>query len=644
VSGFAGIWDPGGPPLEPETLERLWKPISYRGPDGTSTWIGRTGGVVAGVLRVTPESSTERQPHLSTGGHVIVFDGRLDDRETLIRQLGRAIEPSAPDPVLIGAAYERWGEGFARRLRGDYATVVLDPDRGLLLARDVVGTRPLYLAELSTGGVAFASEIKALAEVPGVSLAPNDAVLAEFLLGGNARTTLFDSFFAGVRSVPPGVTIRASGSGVRWDTHDELDPDARVRFRSYGDYVEAYREHFQRAVDRRLRASTPIGLLVSGGLDSSSIWAVAADRLRVSEPSAGLVPITYTFEAGSPGDERRFVRALEDRLSTTVDEVPMSHADLLARAEEQTFVLEQPVLNEAWAAQEAVWDLLRDTGSKVYLSGLWGDQVLVEQSYLVDLVNRGRFATVRRHISEMELWPGDVDAERVRRNILGEVVRWHLPRALVPIARRARTRAGGLRHDAPWYSDHLRELALRPPSRAFVGGWSRSGVHGRSVFGRLRSPYNVAGFLLEAKSSAWAGFDHWMPFLDRDLIRFVMAIPGEVMSSGGRPRGLHRDAMAGALPDEIRLRRTKADGTSLSNRSLQEQASGIQGWFQRGILSASISLTDREILADAVLSALDRLKGENGFEAGLALLDIIALEAWVRGFFSSDASETMRSG
>ena len=168
--------------------------------------------------------------------------------------------------------------------------------RRLLLARDVVGTRLLVFSKTPAGDVLFGSEAKALFADPSVPSDPNLDVVAEYLLGGNARATPWDSFFAAVRRVPPGVTVLVDDAGITWRTHDAFDLGRRTIHREYESYVEEYRARFTEAVMRRLRSAHPVGLFVSGGLDSSSILAVAV--MQGGGPE--LVPVNLSFPKGSP--------------------------------------------------------------------------------------------------------------------------------------------------------------------------------------------------------------------------------------------------------------------------------------------------------------------------------------------------------
>jgi asparagine synthase (glutamine-hydrolysing) len=171
MSGIVGIWNLDGKPVEREVLARMSATMAHRGPDGEEMWIKGPVGLGCQLLRVTPESEKETQPLVDSSGAVVVFDGRLDNREELLESLKDSyqVSSSSPDPDLVLAAYEAFGDRLPERLAGDFAFGLFDPNRQqILLARDAIGIRPLYYCR-TRDTFLFASEIKALLAHPEVS-------------------------------------------------------------------------------------------------------------------------------------------------------------------------------------------------------------------------------------------------------------------------------------------------------------------------------------------------------------------------------------------------------------------------------------------------------------------------------------------
>jgi asparagine synthase (glutamine-hydrolysing) len=627
VGGFVGLF--GDPAIPADDLDAAVSTIQHRGRDGWNIHTEPGYVVAGGVNRVTSESAGERQPWVGGAGVVVVFDGRLDERADLARALGlRATDQS--DPALVEAAFSRFGERFVERLHGDFVVAVYDPkSQTLYLARDAVGVRPLVIWR-EGGRVAFACEAKAVLRLLGQGPLPNEDLLAETLLGGNARASRWDTFFAGISSVPPGVVVKVRNGVVTWRTFFRFEVPPRGSGGSFEATVEGFRDTFFRSVRRRLRTEGPPAVLVSGGLDSSSIFCTALDIARkegLPEP----VGFTWTFPEGSAGDEEYFVRAIEGAYDTQVIRVPMVHERLVAGSRRQAWIVEAPRLNESWAGLEAAWSAMHERGCRVQLSGLWGDQLMIDQSYLVDLFDRFRLADIRRHLAAYPLWMTDVDPGVFRRGLVKDLIRWHVPRSLIPSARRLNSRANGLRHDLPPVTDRLRATALGSARRTPIGGLSRTSVHGRSILGRVSSVQNVLGMASECTSAAAGGVESWLPMLDRDLISFLIAIPGEHMTPDGRSRGLLRDAMQRVVPDVILDRRSKGDGTAFSASALARQAQGIATVLSGDTVSARMGWVDSVTLRTR-LPDLVRLVGDGDFGAGLELLDLLALESWADVF------------
>ncbi len=147
MSGIVGMWNLDGKPVEREVLARMSGTMAHRGLDGEEMWIEGPVGLGCQLLRVTPESEKETQPLVDSSGAVLVFDGRLDNREELLASLrdSHQVSSSSPDPALVLAAYEAFGDRLPERLAGDFALGLFDPNRHqVLLARDAIGIRPLY--------------------------------------------------------------------------------------------------------------------------------------------------------------------------------------------------------------------------------------------------------------------------------------------------------------------------------------------------------------------------------------------------------------------------------------------------------------------------------------------------------------------
>src|SRR5581483_10562903 len=283
MSGLVAILNRAGQPADSSLLTRMLAAAPHRGPDGFGGWFEGPVALGSAQLHSTPESLGERQPLSDKAAETwIVCDGRLDNRAELMAALGDALpDPeTASDAACIAAAYGRWGEGCPSRLLGDFAFAIWDRRRRhLFCARDLVGIRPLYYRLTETSFYA-ASETRQLLNVPDAALRPNVGMMAEYLSGRllSVEETLHD----GILRLPAGHSLTVTSETIRVRRYDEIKL-TRIRLRNDQEYAEAFLSHFREAVACRMRSHTAIGVTVSGGLDSSSVFGMAC-RLAGDQP------------------------------------------------------------------------------------------------------------------------------------------------------------------------------------------------------------------------------------------------------------------------------------------------------------------------------------------------------------------------
>ena len=286
MTALAAVVSLDGRPAEPERLERLARPAPGNAVDVVDTWVEGPAGLACALTRIAPESETARRPLLDPGsGVVAIVEGRLDNRRELRAAL--EVDERADDAVYVLAAHHQWGAGAAARLLGDFVTVVWDPRAGgrLLVASDPMGMRPLYYA-VEDGFLLLASTLEQLLQ--GLDRAPsvNDEMTSTYVY----RPLLewpHASFLAGVESLRGGELLDVRDGSVekrrywRWPEHPPERHAAR------GDEVEEFRSLLEDAVRCRIRSARPVGIYLSGGLDSSAITSVAG-TMRHRDPSLDL--------------------------------------------------------------------------------------------------------------------------------------------------------------------------------------------------------------------------------------------------------------------------------------------------------------------------------------------------------------------
>jgi asparagine synthase (glutamine-hydrolysing) len=641
VSGITGIWHRDGRPVAAEELDRMSRRLAHRGGDARGAWREGSIGLACELRRVTPESLNESQPARHPAGHVLVFDGRLDCREELLALVpAGSIAPDAPDPDLLLAAYAERGEELLPRLVGDFAFALFDPRRQtLLLVRDPIGVRAIYY-HLAGATLLFGSEIKALLAHPLTRTRPSDVDLADLLIANSPLQNRQLTCFEGIEVVSPShvVTVTPEKLTNRW--YWDFDGKQRIRLKNLDEYAEAFREHFTRAVRRPLRSAFPVAFQVSGGLDSSSIFCVAAN-LRRAAPDA--FPEFKAFTSFGPrntrADELAYVETIERDYGIPVERLPGSKGPFGGTREGieeyRRFVyhIETPSSAEDWPTLSCLFLAAQESGARTILTGHWGDQVLFSQDYLVDLFRRLRWARIVRDLRVYPEWLEPVPASVFRHRFRLDMIKYHIPDRLVPLLREIRARFGGLGRDSAIYSDRLRAAArksdYRPakPHRAFAT------AHGAGLYDMIRTRLYVHCLEWDDRLGAMFGMAYGVPFLDRDFCSFLMSIPGEVVTCDGITKGLLRHSLQGILTREITERRWKAGAAS---EVLPVPMDDVE--LMREFLRSGRSGPATPFLSESVFQGGPTIPGnEPNFNQGEAFSDLVtamSLQTWEEVFFA----------
>jgi asparagine synthase (glutamine-hydrolysing) len=615
MSGILGVWNLDGRPLERASLSKLGATIAHRGPDAYDSWVDGPVGLACHLLRVTPESAIETQPVIGASRVVAVFDGRLDNREELLASLpvSPRLNASSPDPDIVVAAYENFGEHFTERLNGDFALGLFDPGRQkLVLARDAIGVRPLYYCWTANRKTfLFASEIKALLAHPEVSTQPNPDALADLLLGCRVLIPQGITCFQGVHSVPPSHVATLTAGEFKTRRYWDFDPAARIRLGSFPEYAEAFRERFETAVRRRLRSSHPVAVAISGGLDSSAVFCMA-QKLRTRSPQiqGTVVGLSQTFPEGSRCDEQHYLTEIERDYDCEITRIPMGPPGFVEGCEAQIWHHEAPRLDLVWNNVETLLGFVRHLGARVLLTGHFGDEILFDQNWFPGLM--------------------DADPQYFRRMFFRDLAKACAPDWLLPPLRRLRSKVASLPKLQSWYTQAFRTRVLPPvsprPKREFAT------AHGWSLYQTARSGYYGACIEWHSKSSSLFGTQMAYPFMDRDLISFLMAIPGDVQVHNGVPKGILRESLRGVLPAAIAGRRGKADFTARVNEGVDRQLPQLLRWLEPSPLTVKFGYVEKNG-AGAIVKELKTGKPRQDALLSWALRDVLALEVWLQIFF-----------
>lgn len=600
MSGFFALRYLDGRPVQPRRLDQAATTMAHRGPDGWACWHRPDeAGLGHLLLRTTPEARYETQP-LARGPYVLVADARIDNRDELIRTCGLSDRPACeiPDSALILAAYERWGKACPEYLIGDFAFALWNRQtRALFAARDPMGLRPFFYA-LRPGSVfACASEINALFALEPLPLEVNRHLVARFLADANdylaepAETTL-----AGILRLPRATALRLDGDGrlTTW-TYWEPDPEQKLDLGSDEAYAGAFREVFTEAVRRRTRSITPVGSMLSGGLDSSSITCVARDA--GTQPALHAFSVVYPSLAGDHPeiDERRYMDAVIAQGGLTphfvrADEAgPFLDIDAILDAGRQLYFGGNAFFH--WQTLQQC----RRLGIRVLLDGSDGDTVVSHGvAFLSRLVRARDWTTLATAVGAHR----HADAE-ARWTLFNDSRGWH---ALTHLAAEGRwgaywrealraARAFGLApHQVAAGPDARPRALLTTPLKTYRERtyWlqRRDGAPAATpnpllhpdlaaalperpapdpepsdVLHRWRRDLASWPAVMEMFDllAARQGVEPRTPFFDRRVLAFCLALPGSQQRHDGWDRIILRRALDGILPPAVQWRARKGN-------------------------------------------------------------------------------------
>lgn len=563
MSGICGLFNLDSAPVSEAELQSMTAMLEARGPEGTGRWRNASVGLGHTLLATTPELLFERQPRVhGDTGLVITADVRLDNRQELIATLLPARPPgSIGDAELILAAYLRWGEKCPERLLGDFAFAIWDPrEQVLFCARDHLGMRPFYYHHAAGRHVAFASDARAILVLPQLPYRINAGRIADFLVPELEWYDYTSSFFDEVHRLPPGhraiVTRSRIDIAEYWQPQPGTDPGPMTD----DDYRQGFLEVLTAAIDARLRAPRgTVGSMLSGGIDSGSVVAIAKERLaeRGEGPLATFSAARRTDSTDAEGIDCPETRAIHAAISMPSISarliLPDTLEDLLpelSSGHEEPF---DGVLN----ILKALFLRAHEHGCRTLLDGGGADVLLHEGSYIVRLIRQGH----------LRLAVAEILAESDYRNERSAALRLmrYLRAAVLPDSVKRPLRALRNRHRfEKWSRDSLisrefaREIGIANRCEHmmshFPTGWIPEYPLERCLSIR---PNLTAGRERYARIAAAAGMEARDPFMDKRVVEYCARLPGRFRLRHGWPKPILRDLMAGILPDEVLWTRRK---------------------------------------------------------------------------------------
>lgn len=611
IAGTAG----NNPSVDRRTLQRQCDLLCHRGPDDEGVWWSADGtvGLAHRRLSIVDLSSAGHQPMTDATGELqIVLNGEIynfRELRTRLRALGHSFQSSSDTEVLL-AAYRQWGNACLQYLEGMFAFALFDlRARKLLIARDRAGEKPLFYHH-SGGRFSFASEVKALLLDPAVPRDMDPIALRHYLAFGYVPAPL--CMLSALRKLPPGKALTYDVSSEKlceW-TYWSLPP-AESLVVDDDDLVDELDHLLEQSVRQQLVADVPVGILLSGGIDSSLITAMAA---RVADQPVRT--FTVTFPGMGRHDEGPYARQVASHFGTDHTELAAEQAtlDLLPQLARQ---YDDPIADSSMIPTFVVSRLIRKH-AKVALGGDGGDEL---------------FGGYPHHAWTQRLHEIGRRTPALVRSVVGFAAR-HSPQGTrgrnyaIAFAAPPGEAAGHLSvyFDAPARNRLLmrdENPILAPEKVRAALGSERNSVLGRATAMDFRS-YLPDDILAKVdRASMLASLEVRAPFLHHRVIEFAFArVPDRLKATSSQRKILPRMLAARLLPPALDLERKQ--GFSLP---LDDWLRGPWGDFMLQILRGA----PPDFLNQSEISSLFRLQAR-GYSNSQRIFALAILELWRREY------------
>lgn len=613
MSAFAVLYDRLGSPLEPGLLERVMERLSHRGPDGQDVFVSGPLAMGHWHFWTTPEEVDEHQP-LKVDGlpFRLVFDGRLDNRADLFAALSISAEEGCllSDAALVLRAYAAWGERCVEHFIGEFAIVLFDERaHTLFCARDHLGDRTLFYAQQGSR-VVIASEPWAILALPEFVAQADDVAAAHFFSfrAPQDGRTLFKDVF----ELLPGCQFSIkNGNLTAPSPYWQPDPTRTIRYKSDDEYAEHFLSLMDEAVRCRMRGSTQPAILMSGGLDSTTIASLAARQIAPRQLST----YSYVFDQFHDCDEREYIHSVKEKYNTRSVEINCDDLWPFYNWPEWLLYPNYPISNFYWPLRQRVYRQAHQDGVRILLNGDFGDHLYYDDAgWLADLFFDGQIAQVLRefryHLSSEKLrgYFFQIPFRRFARRVL----------SLLPggaVIRRTPTQVG-----KPWLTQACRNIFSEQKEGLFS-----------SCFDTLFDLYSSQLSPMDPFATTSSVFELRKPCRDFRLVQFMTEIPSSQLYQLGVRRHILRNAMRGILPEKVRARRNKTGLYSMYFYGVQQQGESLGQFFQETFPLWG-QYVDKQWLLDRWNLVFD--SGQDGAEKVVPWL-CLAYTIWCKKFILS---------
>ena len=547
----------GSRTIRREQIERMCNSIAHRGPDGAGVFIDVGVGLGHRRLSIIDVAHGAQPMASDDGRYQLVYNGEVYNHPVLMPELQATgvTYRTHCDTETVLHLYEREGKALPNRLRGMFAIAIWDrTQQELFIARDRFGVKPVYYAHLDDGTLLFGSEIKAILASGEIRPALNAASLPDYL--ANYAPSGDDTMYAGIKRLPPGHTLVWRDGRITISQYWDLSfAEGTLDERSDASLVDEYRERFRDAVKMRLMADVPLGMFLSGGIDSAAITAVMSQM--VDEP---IKTFSVAF-AEREANELTYARMVSDRYKTDHHEVVVSPTDFFGALPKLVWHEDEPIAHPSSIALNFVSRLAAER-VKVVLTGEGSDETLAGYNRYRVTVFNSMFGSRYEHLAPSALrsavksginaLPSSAGLRRkLERTFL------YLPSDLDTIyfdnfAVFGRARQAEIL--SPSMRERVRGVDPYAAHHAALARTNAKSLLNKLLYADTRT-YLHELLMKQDQMSMAASIESRVPFLDHPLVEFAAALPLRMKLRGVTTKYILREAMKGALPPEILSRK-----------------------------------------------------------------------------------------
>jgi asparagine synthase (glutamine-hydrolysing) len=614
MSAIFGVICKNNQAIDENAVNQILDAIHHRQTDGHTVWQSENAALGFCKLTVYPQQRNEELP-VEAGDIVLTADARIDNRDQLysLLRLDKQQWQHEADSLLILKSYQKWGERCVEHLEGEFVFAVWNKvSRQLFIAADQVGFRPVFYYDGPEAFI-FCSEIKGIVAAKTTPNYFNEEHLVNYhFRQSDPAQTYNKEIFA----LCGGNTLLLKNHHIEIKKYWTLEPKGRYNFTKDEDWIACMRNLFYKAVEKRLNPDIPVGVTLSGGLDSGSVACVLAELLaRKNKPLYAFSSVLPLNHGGVEQDERQYIDIINKHcpniIQTFVEAPNVGPFDDV----EDAFEKNESIPNSFFYMDRAIFEAAQQKGVRCLFTGFGGDFWVSWQGWSVVylLMQKGEYNTARRLLKQLSANYSTNILSQVKSDYVIYTWLWKQLRKLKPNKGINWQQQTTLRPELVNKYKHLFDFSNNPDHAAAIQQQLQTGRISclAGMFANRNAYYNMATA---------------DPMFDKDLMEFLIEAPIHLFNHNGWRRGLIRHAMDGILPSQIQWRRDKLPyNPDFAQRSIDSKSKLYT------IMEAKNNafIFDKYIDKKVVFDHFDDLKPFAGFSSPSSVTGIRMLQAGI---------------